>query len=228
MKVNPRRIVELEVLAEKSKKVAAIVHKARAAGVPVKFVDTRTRSVDTEFVQSGCRAKLAPFPYRSLSSILERSGPGLLVVLDHLLDPRNLGAIARSVLAAGGRGMIVPKDRAASVTPVVEVTAAGACAYLSISRVVNIARAIEEIKDAGYWTVALHPREARSLFAQPLPSRIALVAGGEQGLSRLVLERSDEARTIPMDPRVESLNAAVALGVACFWWAKDHAAPLTV
>ncbi|GBD26619.1 23S rRNA (guanosine-2'-O-)-methyltransferase RlmB [bacterium HR30] len=221
------RILELEILSSKRQKHAALLDQAHAKGVRVRFVEGKQRSSDTEFLQSGCRAKLAPFPYKDLASVVEPTGPGLLVVLDHVLDPRNLGAVARNVLAAGGRGLIIPKDRAAPVTPVVEVAAAGACAHLNICRVVNLARALEEIQAAGYWTIALDTHAAKSLFTGSLPPRLALVAGGEQGLSRLVRERSDESRVIPIDRRVESLNVAVALGIACFWWAKDHALTLT-
>ncbi len=227
LRVDPSRILQLQVLPEKGKKVAELVGQAQEKGVPVRFVDAHGRLVDRKFLQTGCRARLAPFPYRALSSVLEPSDAGLLVVLDHVLDPRNLGAIVRVVLAAGGRGIVIPKDRAVSITPVVEVAAAGACAYLSICRVVNIVRALEEIKHAGYWTIALDPRGAKPLFGDTLPPRVAIVAGGEQGLSRLVGKRSDESRVIPTDPRVESLNVAVAVGIASFWWSKDYAPALT-
>ncbi|MCX8073846.1 MAG: RNA methyltransferase [Candidatus Binatia bacterium] len=203
-------------------KVEHLVQRAEAKGVRVRAIARATGGMGGDLLQSGARAKLKPFPYRDLEELLDEDGAGLIVVLDHVFDPRNLGAAVRAALAAGSRGVVIPKDRAAQVTPAVEVAAAGACAHLPIARVVNVRRALDSIRAMDFWVVALDQRAEANLFRSSLPSRLALVVGGEEGLSRLVHESVDQTVRIPTDPRVESLNLAVAMSIACFWWSKDY------
>lgn len=227
IKYGPARIRELQVLEKKVQDGSAIIEKARAAGVRIRIVGNELARADDLLVTEGWRAIVGPFPYGSLAELLDLQGPRIVVVLDHIMDPRNLGAIIRSTLAAGGAGVVIPKDRAAPVTATVEAASAGATACLKVVRVVNLVRALRDLKREGYWVLALEPREGQSLFSTVFPPRTALVVGGEPGLSRLVREAADQRITIPTDPRVESLNTSVAASIACFWWAKDYGPGLT-
>jgi 23S rRNA (guanosine2251-2'-O)-methyltransferase len=139
------------------------------------------------------------------------------VAADGVEDPRNLGALLRSIAAAGAGGLLVPRDRAAEITPAAEKAAAGATAFLPVSRVVNLARAIDELhRRHGYWAVALAVDAERSLYERDVPRPALLVVGGEAGLRPLVGEKCQLRVRIPMAPAVDSLNVAVAAAVACF------------
>lgn len=222
MKYAPTRIQQLEILESKIQSCRTILESAHRAGVKVSVVRDKVAREDQSFQAEGWRARVAPFPYGSLPELLDQEKPTVIVVLDHVMDPRNFGAVIRSTLAAGGSGVVIPKDRAAPVTAAVEAAAAGASACLKIVRVVNLVRALRELKHAGYWVAALEPRGGQSLFSLQLPPKTVLVVGGEVGISRLVRETADQRVSIPTDQRVESLNTSVAASIACFWWAKDY------
>jgi 23S rRNA (guanosine2251-2'-O)-methyltransferase len=151
-----------------------------------------------------------------LEALLDASR-GALLVLDGVQDPRNLGAILRSARAAGVGGVVLPRDRSAGVTPVVVAASAGLIFGLDIARVGNLVRAMEVLKDAGWWLVGLAPRAGRPLPGVELPGRLTLVAGGEGGgLRPLVARHCDLLVSIPMAPGVESLNVSVAVAVALY------------
>ena len=143
--------------------------------------------------------------------------PPLLLALDGVEDPQNLGAIIRTALAAGADGVIIPERRAAGLTEAAARASAGAVAHLPVARVTNIARAIEELKEGGYWVVGLDERADRRHSDVDLSGPIALVLGGEgKGLHELVRERCDFLVSIPTTGPVGSLNVSVAAGVALF------------
>jgi 23S rRNA (guanosine2251-2'-O)-methyltransferase len=147
----------------------------------------------------------------------------LLVVLDGIEDPHNVGAIIRSVDAAGGHGVIRQARHAAALDGIAAKASAGATSVVKVSTVVNIARAIEELKEAGVWTVgfASDGEEAYDAVDFILPT--ALVVGGEgEGLRRLTRERCDRLVRIPMSGSVDSLNVSVAAGVALFEAARQR------
>ena len=148
-----------------------------------------------------------------------RGAPGapLIVVLDGIEDPHNLGAILRTADAAAVDGVVVQSRRAAARDGVAAKASAGALAHVKIAEVVNIARAVEELKEAGVWTVGLAGEAAESYDAIDLTLPTAVVLGAEgAGLRRLVRERCDRLASIPMQGHVSSLNVSVAAGIVLF------------
>lgn len=171
----------------------------------------------------GVAAFARPFEYAQLPEVLA-AAPGdhsLVVVLDHVTDPGNLGAIIRSVEVAGGDAVVIPRERAASIGPVAHKASAGATAHLPVVRVTNVVAALEELKAAGYWVAGADERGKESLWEAPLEGRIALVLGAEgSGLSRLTRERCDFLVSIPVAGAVSSLNVAQAASVLAFEWVR--------
>lgn len=164
----------------------------------------------------GVVARAGGYRYATLDGVVAAPGRGA-VVLDGVMDPRNLGAIARSARAAGVRGLVLPQDRGAPVTAAVATASAGTVFGLAVARVANLTRAMQELKDAGMWTVGLAPGADRTVAQVPDLEEPVVVVGGEgEGLRRLVRERCDFLARIPMAGAVESLNASVAAGVALY------------
>lgn len=156
-------------------------------------------------------------PYGVADLIRGASGPALIIVLDGVEDPHNLGAVLRTADAAGADGVIVQSRRSAALGGVAAKASAGALAYVKVAEVVNIARALEELKTAGVWTVGLAGDAPTPYHAVNLTLPTALVLGGERaGLRRLVRERCDRLAAIPMRGRIGSLNVSVAAGIALF------------
>src|SRR6516162_1527996 len=164
----------------------------------------------------GAVAVAAPFRYANLESIAESRSP-LVLVLDNVQDPRNLGALLRTARASGVGAVVLPRDRSVGVTSVVAVASAGTLFGLPIVRVPNLVRAMNSLKAFGFWLVGLVPSSPLSLFELDVPDRVALVVGSEgSGLRQLVQRTCDLEVAIPMAPGVESLNVSVAAGVALF------------
>jgi 23S rRNA (guanosine2251-2'-O)-methyltransferase len=164
----------------------------------------------------GVAAVVPPFRYEGLDAVCDAAAE-LTLVLDGIQDPRNLGAILRTARAAGVGGVVLPQDRSAGITAVVVSASAGTVFGLRVARVPNLVRAMGRLREAGSWLVGLVPRAGRVLYDVELPSRIALVVGGEGGGLRSLVRRScDFEVEIPMAPGVESLNVSVATGVALF------------
>lgn len=170
-------------------------------------------------VHQGIAAELdAPRDY-SLGEIVAAAAPDppLIVVLDGIEDPHNVGAIVRTADAAGCHGVVRQARHAASLGGAVAKASAGAVAHVRVATVVNIARAVEELKELGVWTVGLDASATASYDEADLTSPTALVVGAEgRGLRRLVRERCDRVVSIPMRGLVGSLNVSVATGVALF------------
>ncbi len=208
--------------------LSEIVERAKAADVPVVTVARgELDAVSSRGAHQGVIAEAAPFAYAELAGMIARADGAervLLVVLDHVTDPGNLGAIVRSVEVVGGAGVVIPRDRAAGVGPVVHKSSAGATAHLPIARVTNIARALEELKTAGFWVSGADERASQDLWSAPLDGRIALVMGAEgSGLARLTRERCDFLVSIPVRGSVTSLNVAQAATVLAFEWLRRGA-----
>jgi 23S rRNA (guanosine2251-2'-O)-methyltransferase len=150
------------------------------------------------------------------------AGKALLLVLDGVQDPHNLGACLRSAAAAGVTAVVIPKDKAVQVNATVRKTSAGAADSVPVVRVTNLARAMRDIQQLGVWIYGLAGESTASLYSVDLRGNVALVLGGEaDGLRRLTREHCDGLVTIPMPglanaPGVESLNVSVATGVALF------------
>jgi len=141
----------------------------------------------------------------------------LVVLLDGVEDPHNLGAVIRSSLAAGADGVVIPERRAAGLTEVVSRASAGALEHLSVARVGNLVRAMEELKEAGYWLVGLDERAEKSYTDVDFTGAVGIVMGGEgKGLHELTRKRCDFLVSIPTTGPVRSLNVSVAAGVVLF------------
>ena len=165
-------------------------------------------------------------PPATLIDLLRPSdaGPGLLVLLDGVEDPHNLGAVIRTSLAAGARGVVIAERRAAGLTDAVARAAAGALEHLPVARVPNLARAMEDLKEAGYWLVGLDERSEKNLTDLDLTVPTGIVLGGEgKGLHELIRTRCDFLASIPTSGPVRTLNVSVAAGIALFEAVRQRA-----
>jgi len=161
-------------------------------------------------------ARVGPYPYSSLKEILATTEP-LVIVLDSVTDPHNLGAILRSADGAGASGVVLPKDRAVGVTSAAVKASAGASEHVPVARETNLRRALEKMKEAGMWVYALEEAEATAYTDLELSGPVAFVLGSEgRGIRRLVREGCDGAVSIPMRGAVSSLNVSVAAAVLLY------------
>jgi 23S rRNA (guanosine2251-2'-O)-methyltransferase len=200
-------------------RIGEVIRLAKSRGVPVRFedrqqVDRLTGMRDHQGVAALAAAK----PAIELEDLLRaKTSNGLLVLLDGIEDPHNLGAIVRTSLAAGARGVVIPERRAAGLTDTVERASAGALAHLSVARVKNLVRAMEEMKEAGYWLVGLDERAEKNYTDVDLKGSVGIVLGGEgEGLHELTRKRCDFLVSLPTSGPVRSLNVSVAAGVILF------------
>jgi len=167
----------------------------------------------------GVLAIAGPYPYRDLHDLLDEAGAApLLVALDQVTDPHNFGAIVRSVVAFGARGVITTKDRSAPVTPVVVRASAGATEHVAIARVTNLARALSSLSEEGFELIGLAGEADEKLSdVGPREGGRVLVIGSEgKGLRRLTRKACDRLVRIEMNETIGSLNASVAAGVALY------------
>ncbi len=149
----------------------------------------------------------------------------LVVVLDEVTDPRNLGAVARSALAAGAGGLVVPRHRSAAVTPAAVKASAGTVEHLPVAQVTNVVAFLKQAKDAGLWVYGAAGEAPGSYLDLDLTGRVVLVFGAEgRGLRPLVARTCDALARIPMDPAVESLNVSVAAALFVFEARRQRAA----
>ncbi len=203
---------------------------AERAGVQVTAADAALLDKLAEGVRhQGVVAEIAPRvgdPETQLEEALEAApDPPLLLVLDGVQDPHNLGACLRSADAAGAAAVIVPRDRAAGLTPVVRKVAAGAAETVPLVAVVNLARTLRGLKERGVWLVGTDDAADRTLYETDLAGPLALVMGSEgEGLRRLTRECCDQLVSIPMAGAVESLNVSVATGVVLFEAVRQRSA----
>jgi 23S rRNA (guanosine2251-2'-O)-methyltransferase len=197
-----------------------LVAEAQAVGASVELVDDVRPLAQTESPQ-GVIARARPIPFAPLERLLdpgEDAEPPAVVVLDHLEDPRNVGAIARSAVAAGMTGLVIPRRRAAPITATVLKAAAGSLEYLPVASVSSVAETARRAAGAGVWTVGLDPSARQPLFGFGLLAEpVAIYVGSEgMGLGRLVKQRLDALMSIPMAGNTSSLNAAAAAALAFF------------
>ena len=204
------------------RRLEKILAAAGEKGVPVRQREKPdlARLCGTDHHQ-GVALRVEPFPYADLSDIVVRwrnSGEsGLLLVLDGIQDPHNLGALIRTAACAGAHGVIIPKDRAARVTPAVEKASAGAVETVPVVQVTNVARTLEELKGAGFWIFGADSGAAAPLFDQDYTGHTALVIGSEgEGVRPLVKKHCDLLVRIPLKGGVSSLNASVSGGILLF------------
>lgn len=224
MRVHPDQVERLYLADGKvpARTAAELFSRARDAGIRVEKVPReRLDSLAEGGVHQGVVAELRQYAYADLPDLLavaeEKGEPALVVLLDGIQDPHNLGAIVRSAHALGAHGVVIGKDRAAQVTGAVAKASAGAIEHLRIARVVNLSRALEELKEAGLWTAAADPRGTQELWEAKLEGPLAVVVGAEgAGVRPGVLEHCDFRLRIPMAGKVGSLNASVSAALVLY------------
>lgn len=218
-----RRAFELFVAAgANDRRLEKLLKLAAEKSVPVRQREKRdlARLCGTEHHQ-GVALRVEGFPYADLADLLGNwrslGTSGLVLVLDGIQDPHNLGALIRTAACAGADGVIIPRDRAAAVTPTVEKSSAGAVETIPIVQVTNIAQTLAELKEVGFWIYGAVGEAAEPVYRQDLTGHVALVIGSEgEGLRPLVRKMCDLLVAIPLQGGVSSLNASVAGGVLMF------------
>jgi 23S rRNA (guanosine2251-2'-O)-methyltransferase len=172
----------------------------------------------------GLAAAVGPLPERAPAELGTDPGArSLVLALDQIGDPRNLGAILRTAAALGVEGVLLPERRSAELGGACAKAASGALDLLPLVEVVNLARALAELKGRGYWVVGLDAAGPAPLETLDLPPRAVLVLGSEgEGLRRLVAEHCDHLARLEIDPRMESLNVSVAAGIALYLLARQR------
>ncbi|RRQ22666.1 23S rRNA (guanosine(2251)-2'-O)-methyltransferase RlmB [Thiohalobacter thiocyanaticus] len=220
---SPERVRQLWLQeGREDARLQALAAGAEQAGVKPQRVPRATLDrLVPESRHQGVVAEVLPLPpgdEAGLQDLTEGLGPqALLLVLDGVQDPHNLGACLRSADAAGADAVILPRDKSAGLTPVARKVASGAAEALPVFAVTNLARVLKRLKAAGFWLYGAAGEAEQSLYEQRLEGRIAWVLGAEgKGLRRLTREHCDVLVRIPMGGTVESLNVSVATGVVLF------------
>ncbi len=203
--------------------------RVRAAGGHV------TRAAEPEFARlcgpdarhQGIAALVREYQYAEIEDVIADK-PDPIVVVDGVTDPRNLGALLRSAEGAGAGTIVLARDRTVGMTPAAVKSSAGAWIHMRIARCGNVARALEDLKQAGYWIVALAPGGNLSLYDLDTTRKLAIVVGSEgKGVRDIVKKTADFVVDIPMRGKVASLNVSVAAAVALFEIARKRAAQVT-
>ncbi len=208
---------------ERSGVLERIVRLAEEQGVPVEDVSRKDLdSISVRQAHQGVVAEVAPYEYVALADVLTRArekGRSLILALDHITDPQNLGAIARSAEAVGADGIVIPSKRSVTVGAAALKASAGALMHIPVAREPNLVRVLEHCKEAGFWVAGACEDAGEDVWSAPLDDKTVLVLGSEgEGLSRLVAEHCDFMVTIPASGRIGSLNVAQACTVIAFEW----------
>ena len=221
---NPRRVThKLFVSQERvDAKFQDLIKKATEANIPVESLNSQKMNQRfAEYVHQGVVARASPLPDYNESDLLflleSAKKPGLILILDGVTDPHNLGACLRSADAAGVDFVVIPKDKSASVTPTVSKVACGAAESVPIVRVTNLARAMDILKEQGVWIYGAAGEAKSSLYQVDCLGTTAIAMGAEgEGLRRLTRERCDGLFALPMLGTVDSLNVSVATGISLY------------
>ncbi len=199
-----------------------LMTRAREAKVRIEMVEReRLDRMTDDGVHQGVVAEVRDFEYIGLTELIKKAKASgrhpLIVLLDGIQDPHNLGAIIRSAHAFGAQGVVIMKDRAVGVTAVAVKASAGATSHCSVARVTNLSRAIDELKEAGFWTVAAEPSGKEVAWQAKLTGPLAVIVGAEGGgVRKGVLGHADYKVRIPTVGQVASLNASVSAGVLLY------------
>jgi 23S rRNA (guanosine2251-2'-O)-methyltransferase len=206
-------------------RVEEIVQLARERNIPLRFedrtqIDRLAGSKDHQGVVAVAAARSAATLENILAAAKAGAGhgqKGLIVLLDGVEDPHNLGAIIRTALASGAHGVVIPERRSAGLTDTVARASAGALAHLPVAKVTNLAQTMEELKEAGYWLIGLDEHADKSYTEADYTSPVGIIFGGEgKGLHELTRKRCDFVVSLPTTGPVKSLNVSVAAGVVLF------------
>ena len=197
----------------------AIFAEARKRNIRVQFVDRKVLDKQSEEGRhQGVIAFSTDYEYSSLDDIISarKDSGGFVIVCDGIEDVHNLGSIIRVAECAGADGVIIPSNNSASVTDAVIRISAGAANHMKVAKVNSINRAVDELKKSGYWLYALEA-DGEDIYSADLTGNIAIVVGGEDsGVRKLTREKCDFTLSIPLNGKVNSLNASVALGIAAY------------
>lgn len=202
--------------------VEEIIHLARAQGVPLHFesraaLDRIASNEKHQGVVALAAARAYDSPEEILKIARERNQPPLILLLDGIEDPRNLGAIFRSAEATGVHGIILPRHRSVGLTGSVVKASAGALEHLAVARVANLARTLDELTREGLWIVGLEPTASQAYTELDYKGPIGIVVGGEaKGIREGLRSHCDFRVSLPMKGRVESLNASVAVAILLY------------
>ena len=226
-----RSIDKLFVLKGGDARLGSIIRLAKEKKLVVSEVDRRKLDeMSRSGAHQGIIAVCAAVNYVSVDDILEnarqKGEKPLIVILDSITDPHNLGAIIRSAAACGAHGVIIPKHRSAGINETVEKASAGTVSLIKIAKAVNLSSTVEYLKQQGVWIFGTALEEnSRAHFNCDLKDSAALIIGSEgSGMSRVLKEKCDFLVKIPMSPQVQSLNASVAAGIVLFEAAKQREA----
>jgi 23S rRNA (guanosine2251-2'-O)-methyltransferase len=224
LSLNPTRIRQIYIKEKQNnRRLEPIVEAAVELELPLKEVSRdKLDSLAKNQMHQGVVARCEMLPSRAEAELIwdvkALDHPAMLLVLDGVQDPHNLGACVRTLNSAGGDGIIIPKDRSAPVTSVVHKTASGAMETTPVYTVTNLSRTLQQLKDeCGLWVIGTSDKADDTVYHADFTVPFALVLGAEgKGMRRLVSEQCDELLTIPMRGSVSSLNVSVAAGVCCF------------
>jgi len=222
----PGSIRVLYVKSGDERRFATEIDLVRTGGGRVEFADDAglERLAGPAARHQGIAALMREYEYTPLEQILADQ-PDPIVLVDGVTDPRNLGALMRSAEGAGVGAIVLAKDRTAGITPAAVKSSAGAWIHLKIARCGNVARTIEQLKAAGYWTAALAPGGDTSIYALDTSRKLAIIVGSEgRGVRDIVKKGADFVVGIPMRGMVGSLNVSVAAAVALFEIARRRSA----
>jgi 23S rRNA (guanosine2251-2'-O)-methyltransferase len=219
----PERVLELWIAQprEAQVRVRELQERAQRAGVHIHAAAPEALlKLVGDVVHQGAVAAIRPlkgWDEQDLAGLLDHKADPLLLVLDGVTDPHNLGACLRTADAAGAHAVIIPKDRAATLDSVARKVAAGAAEFIPVVRVTNLARALEALKRRGVWIVGTEGQAEQSLYAADFKRPVAMVLGAEgSGMRRLTRDTCDFLVRIPMAGHMESLNVSVAAGIVLF------------
>jgi 23S rRNA (guanosine2251-2'-O)-methyltransferase len=214
IQASPKRISRLLILqGSANPKVKELAELAGAQGVLIQLVPKKRLDREVPGHQ-GLVAEVSSQGYVPIEAILERGGTPLLVLLDGVMDPQNLGAVIRSAEGAGAHGVILPADRAAGLTPAVYAVSAGAAEHMPVAQVNNLARAMDTLKKAGLWLVGAEGGCQRMWHEFDYTSPVGLVLGSEgKGLRPLVRSKCDVVLSLPLLGAITSLNVSAAAAV---------------
>ena len=221
LKAGRRRFFEIYVTNDKEvQKHNPVLALSQKRGIPVKGLPSgQIRALCQSDKHQNTAAKVSPYPYVSLSlkKQSETGSPALLVLLDHIQDPMNLGAVIRSALCVGADYVIIPKDRSAGATPAVSSASAGALEHIRLAQVTNLVHTVENLKQNGVWIYGLDRSGRESVYGVDFTAPTGIIIGGEEkGIRPLVQKSCDQLVFIPQVGEFNSLNASVAGAVVLY------------
>jgi len=221
LRAGKRKLLDLYLSKGASTpRVEALASLASDAGIPVhRPAAEKIETLAGTAAHQGVCAAADPYVWAQLPpmTVIAAGHRPFLLLLDHIVDPHNLGALIRSAYCAGIDGVVITKDRSAGATPAVSKASAGALEHISLTRVTNMVSTLKVLKAAGIWVAGLDKHSGQSVFATDLTGPLALVVGGEEkGLRPLVKKHCDLLMAIPQIGEIDSLNASVAGGVVMY------------